>query len=135
MTFRAEIYLPVVLDINGMDEFHRFVEGRIFHFAGFSLGYKGMAEVAILRNGFSLVTDMAVGVAPEASVGFKMADMIQVFIGGNPHFGENVICKTILNTLDSLLSHCLVLRKNVRVHILIISCYAVADIHKSGIGG
>ncbi len=48
MAFRAEIGLPVVLDIDGMDESHDLIDGCVLHVVCRTLCDDSMAHVAVL---------------------------------------------------------------------------------------
>jgi hypothetical protein len=104
MTFSAEIGLPAILYIHGMLKLNEAVDRCILHFAGGALCDDGMAQVTVFRDYLPVITDMPVGVTPEAAIGFKMSDVVKVLVRGGPHIREDIEGKFLKNPGNSFVN-------------------------------
>ena len=68
VTFGAEINLPVVFNVNGMDEFHGFIDICVLQPGSGTLCNNGMAQVTIFRNDPPFITLHPVIMAAETTV-------------------------------------------------------------------
>ena len=78
VTFRAKIDLPIVFDINGMDEFHGLIDIGVFHSGCRPLCYDGMTQITVFRNDSALVTFHSVIMTTETAICSQVANMIQI---------------------------------------------------------
>ena len=78
MAFRTQVLFPAIPDIYRMDELHGFIDRGILHIMSRTLGNNSVAKIAILGNDPSFIAFHPVVMTAKTSVGFEMADMIQV---------------------------------------------------------
>lgn len=129
MALGTEILLPFVLDIHRMHEAHYAVDGRIFFLSCRALGDKGMTQVAVFGDHLSFFTDMPVGMTTETSVGFKVADVVQVVFGRGPHVGKYIKGKGLQYPTYCLVDQWFLRCKNGWITDFVEVCDAVANIH------